>query len=178
MAEALRMLRSHGIDRSAADRYTKKYRHWDMPLLGWKYNMDNIHAALLIGQISRIDELWAARDRLWRLYEEGLSGAAGIELFKTVPDSRHARHLFTILVHPDRRDEILLKLQERGIGVAVNYRPIHLLSYYRKAFGYKEGDFPAAEDIGSRTLSLPLYPKLAEREVQLVIKTVREVVNE
>ncbi|MBI5075467.1 MAG: DegT/DnrJ/EryC1/StrS family aminotransferase [Nitrospirae bacterium] len=176
-AETLCMLRSHGIDRSAADRYTKKYQHWDMPMLGWKYNMDNIHASLLIGQIRRIDERWESRDRIWRRYEEGLSGTVGIELLRTVPDSRHARHLFTILAAPDSRDDILLKLQGRGIGVAVNYRPIHLLSYYRKTFGYREGDFPVAEDIGARTISLPLYPKLREDEIQRVVESLREIVN-
>lgn len=176
-AGILCMLRSHGIDRSASDRYTKKYQHWDMPMLGWKYNMDNIHASLLIGQIRRIDERWGARDRIWRRYEEGLSGTAGIELPGTVPDSRHARHLFTILAAPDRRDDILLKLQSRGIGVAVNYRPIHLLSYYRKTFGHGEGDFPVAEDIGARTISLPLYPKLREDEIRRVVESLREIVN-
>lgn len=177
MAETLRMLRSHGIDRSAADRYTKQYRHWDMPMLGWKYNMDNIHAALLVGQTKRLDTLWLRREALWHRYEEKLQGVAGVEILRTVEGSKHARHLFTILVNPARRDEILWELQERGIGVAVNYRPIHLLSYYRKFFGYKEGDFPVAEDIGSRTLSLPLYPKLREIELQHVVESLLEIVN-
>ncbi|MEK6692724.1 MAG: DegT/DnrJ/EryC1/StrS family aminotransferase [Nitrospirota bacterium] len=176
-ANLLIMLRSHGIDRSAIDRYTKRYKHWDMPVLGWKYNMDNIHAALLIGQIDRIDELWKRRDRLWRSYEEGLHGIKGIKILKTLPNSRHARHLFTILVDPKKRDSILRSLQRKGIGVAVNYRPIHLLKYYRKTYGYREGDFPVAEDIGRRTISLPLYPGLKDKEVLYVIKTVKEVVG-
>ena len=70
LADLLKMLRSHGIDKSAADRYTKRYQHWDMPVLGWKYNMDNIQAALLIGQLKRIDQLWEQRNYLWKLYEE------------------------------------------------------------------------------------------------------------
>jgi len=168
------MLRLHGIDRSAVDRYTKRYRHWDMPLLGWKYNMDNIHAALLLGQLRRIGELLKRRALLWQVYEEGLGDAPGVELLRTMPGSGHARHLFTILVDAGRRDEILWRLQERGIGVAINYRPIHLLSYYRKTFGFKEGDFPVAEDIGARTISLPLYPKLSEDEARFVVDAVRE----
>jgi dTDP-4-amino-4,6-dideoxygalactose transaminase len=176
-AELLRMLRSHGIDKSAADRYTKLYRHWDMKVLGWKYNMDNIQAALLIGQLERIDTLWQRRDILWRRYEEAFMGVAGIDMLKTVPNSRHARHLFTILVDPVRRDEILHGLQEHGVGVAVNYRPIHLLTYYRETFGYKPGMFPVAEEIGNRTISLPLYPRLTDEEQDYVIKTVIEVVN-
>jgi dTDP-4-amino-4,6-dideoxygalactose transaminase len=174
-ADMLKMMRLHGINRSAMDRYTKLYKHWDMPVLGWKYNMDNIHAALLIGQLERIDKLWEKRERIWRLYEERLRDVKGIKILKTVPDSRHARHMFTILVNAKSRDSILWALQRKGIGVAVNYRPIHLLKYYRKTFGYKEGDFPVAEDIGRRTISLPLYPELKDKEILYVIKTVKEV---
>ena len=174
LAAALRMLRLHGIDRGAADRYTKRYRHYDMPLLGWKYNMDNIHAALLIGQLERIETLWQRRDALWRLYEEGLRTIKGIEVLRTVPGSKHARHLFTILVDPEKRDSLLWSLQEKGIGIAVNYRPIHLLKYYRETFGYREGYYPVAEEIGKRTLSLPLYPSLQEEEALHVINTVKE----
>ncbi len=178
IAELLRMLRLHGIDKSAIDRYTKRYQHYDMPVLGWKYNMDNIQAALLIGQLERIDELWKRRDNLWRLYEDELEGIKGIKLPKTVPNSRHARHLFTVLVPSGKRDEILWRLQEAGIGVAVNYRPIHLMSFYRKTFGYKEGDFPVAEDIGSRTISLPLYPLLKEEGLKIVCTTLKRIMEE
>ncbi|MBZ0156998.1 MAG: DegT/DnrJ/EryC1/StrS family aminotransferase [Alphaproteobacteria bacterium] len=179
--ELLRMLRLHGIDKSAADRYTKKYRHWDMPVLGWKYNMDNIQAALLVGQLKRIDELWERRDALYRRYEDALSPVKGITLTGTVPGSRHACHLFTIRVAGQvagkERDSVLLELQESGVGVAVNYRPIHLLEYYRKYFGYKEGDFPIAEKIGGETISLPLYPLLRDEEAEYVIRAVMEAVT-
>ena len=164
LAAAIRMLRLHGIDRGAADRYTKRYQHYDMPLLGWKYNMDNIHAALLIGQLERIETLWQRRDALWKLYEEGLRAVKGIKMLRTVPGSKHARHLFTLLVDPEKRDALLWSLQEKGIGVAVNYWPIHLLRYYGETFGYREGEYPVAEEIGKRTLSLPLYPSLEDGE--------------
>ena len=176
-ADLLRMLRLHGIDRSAIDRYTKIYQHWDMPVLGWKYNMDNIQAALLTGQLQRIDGLWKKRDRLWSVYEDAISDIRGINILKTLPGSKHARHLFTILVNPVKRDAVLHELQKRTIGVAVNYRPVHLLSYYRKEFGYKEGDFPIAEDIGARTISLPLYPKLKKAEIDYVIKAVIDTIK-
>ena len=174
LAVAVRMLRLHGIDRGAADRYTKRYQHYDMPLLGWKYNMDNIHAALLIGQLERIETLWQKRNALWGIYEERLRGSRGIEILKTLPDSRHARHLFTILAAPGKRDALLWSLQEKGIGVAVNYRPIHLLKYYRDTFGYRELDYPVAEEIGNRTLSLPLYPSLKEEEVRFITDALKD----
>ncbi len=173
-AELLRILRLHGIDKSAADRYTKKYEHWDMPVLGWKYNMDNIQAALLLGQLQRIEKSWSRRDEISMKYEEAFGSLKQIKLMKTVPHSRHARHLFTIQVPEEKRDSILIALQNRGIGVAVNYRAIHLLKYYRETFGYKNGDFPVAEDIGKRTISLPLYPSLKDEEVDFVIQVVLE----
>lgn len=176
-ADIIRMLRLHGIDKSAIDRYTKVYQHWDMPVLGWKYNMDNIHAALLIGQLQKIEGLWKRRDEIWRTYENELAGIKDLSILKTIGNSRHARHLFTVLVKPDKRDFILFELQEKGVGVAVNYRPIHLLKYYRDFFGYKEGDFPIAEDIGKRTISLPLYPRLDDTEVSYVIESLKKALK-
>jgi dTDP-4-amino-4,6-dideoxygalactose transaminase len=171
-AELLRMLRLHGIDKSAADRYTNKYQHYDMKVLGWKYNMNNIQASLLIGQLERIDDLWKRRDEIHRRYEDAFASVKGVKLIKTILGSRHARHLFTIQVNEAKRDEILASLQEKGIGVAVNFRPIHLLEYYRQGFGYKEGNFPVAEKIGASTISLPLYPGLKDEEVEYVINCV------
>ena len=177
-AELLKMLRNHGIDKAAADRYTKRYSHWDMPVLGWKYNMDNIHASLLTGQLDPIEQLWERRNHLWNLYEDHFKDVKEIDILRTVSNSKHARHLFTILVDPNKRDRILWALQEKGIGVAVNYRPIHLLKYYKETFGYKRGAFPVAEDIGDRTISLPLYPKLTDNEATYVAELVQNVVKE
>lgn len=177
-ADLLRMLRLHGIDRSAADRYTKRYQHWDMTVLGWKYNMDNIQAALLIGQLKRIEVLWDKKNEIYRRYREALKNQKGIRLLEPVSDSKNAYHLFTIHVAEDKRDKILFSLQEKGIGVAVNFRPIHLLKYYRQKFSYKEGDFPVAEQIGASTISLPLYPLLKGEEVDYVIGAVLESIKQ
>jgi len=106
-----------------------------------------------------------------------LRGARGGEILKTLSGVKHARHLFTIIVAPEKRDALLWTLQDRGIGVAVNYRAIHLLKYYREQFGYREGDFPAAERIGAGTISLPLYPSLKDDELSYVIRTVIEALK-
>lgn len=138
--------------------------------------MDNIQAALLIGQLERIEALWQKRDNLWRLYEEELRSVRGLKLLKTLPGVKHARHLFTVLVPPEKRDAILWTLQDRGIGVAVHYRPIHLLKYYRETFRHSEGDYPVAEYIGKRTISLPLYPSLKKEEVRYIVKVLKETI--
>lgn len=176
-ADLLKMLRLHGIDKSASERYTKRYRHWDMHVLGWKYNMDNIQAALLIGQLERIESLWRRKQAIANKYEAAFKNVKEIKLMRNAPNSKHAHHLFTIQVLEKKRDAVLFALQKRGIGVAVNFRPVHLLEYYRDKFGFKRGDFPVAEDIGASTISLPLYPKLKENETDYVIKCVRKEIG-
>ena len=149
-----------------------------MPILGWKYNMDNIQAALLIGQLERIEALLHKRDALWKEYEEALQGIEGIRLLKTLPDVKHARHLFTVLVPHAKRDEILWGLQRRNIGVAVNYRPIHLLKFYRDTFGFSEGDYPVAEEIGRRTISLPFHTFLSPDDIKYVVQALKEELSQ
>jgi len=176
IAEKIRVLRLHGMSKGAAERYNKRYEHWDMGVLGWKYNMDNIHAALLLDQLDLIEERWKRREQICRTYEEAFK-IEGIGFPKVLPRTKSARHLFTIWVEPQRRDEILWGLQDHGIGVAVNYRAIHLLKYFRENFGYKRGDFPIAERIGDSTISLPTYPRLKDEEVQYVIDVVKKVLK-
>jgi dTDP-4-amino-4,6-dideoxygalactose transaminase len=67
-------------------------------------------------------------------------------------------------------------LQSMGIGVAVNFRPIHLMSYYKKKYGYRVGMFPNAEEIGTRTITIPLYPKLQSKEVQQIIRAIKKLI--
>lgn len=175
LAAKLRILRTHGMSRDAATRYTEKYRHWDMILLGWKYNLDDIHSALLVRQMDRLDEYWRRRQYIWERYDEGFSDIPAVRTPET--RGRSARHLYTIRVDPDKRDSILHRLQDNGIGVAVNYRAIHTLTYFRNSFGFKPEDFPHADLIGRRTITLPLYPRLRDHEVEYVIDSLRQIVK-
>lgn len=174
VAQRTRRLSCHGIDRSAYDRYGKAYAHWDMPVMGWKYNLDNLRASLIPSQVRRIEANLAKRETICRRYETELAGIPGLSLPRTDVASVAARHLQTIWVAPERRDALLLELGRRQVGVAVNYRAIHLLDFYRKKFGFKPGSFPVAEDIGDRTITLPLYPGLTEAEQTYVIEQIRE----
>ncbi|MDT8445831.1 MAG: DegT/DnrJ/EryC1/StrS family aminotransferase [bacterium] len=178
LAERLKPLRLHGIDKTAADRYTKSYQHWDMRVLGLKANMSNIQAALLVGQLERIESLWNRRESLAKRYEQALAGLPGVVLKEVGAQERSGRHLMTIQVAPAKRDACLKRLQELGVGVAVNFRAVHLLEYYRSKFGFHEGDFPVAESIGGGTISLPLYPLLSEAELDYVVAQVKQVAQE
>jgi len=175
LARQVKLLSLHGMSKNAAGRYHGSYQHWDMLTLGWKCNLDDIHSALIVDQLSRLDALWARRREIYERYEAGFSGTPGLGRPAVVGKSAH--HLYTIWVDPARRDQILHDLQERGVGVAVNFRAIHLLSYFSETFGFKRGDFPRAEAIGDRTISLPFYPKLSDAEVDYVIAQVLEVVQ-
>lgn len=167
----VRSLRTHGMNKEAANRYTAKYQHWDMLDLGYKGNMFDLQAALLLPQIKRVDAQWQRREEICQRYQAAFDGA-GIRYPKVVPGTKSARHLFTIWVDPAHRDDTLAGLQECGIGVAVNYRAVHTLTYYREQLGYKRGMYPNAERIGDSTITIPLYPAMTDAEVKTVIDAV------
>jgi dTDP-4-amino-4,6-dideoxygalactose transaminase len=147
LAEKLRILRLHGMSKDAASRYSGYYRHWDMIALGWKYNMDDIHASLLLNQIELIEKNLKRRKEIWEIYDKGLADIP--EIRKPEIRDKSARHLYTIWVNPENRDEFLHKIQDKGIGVAVNYRAVHTLTYFRNNFDFKPEKFPFANRIGS-----------------------------
>lgn len=177
LAEKILMLRQHGMSKEAVDRYSGNYQHWDMLECGWKYNMDNIQASLLLPQLARIDLTLEKRKQIFEKYIKYFQGVRKIEVTEIAPKTKSAFHLFTILVDKTKRDFLLKELGRAGIGVAVNYRAIHLLSYFRKRFGFVVGDFPVAEDIGQRTISLPFYPKLRDREISYVANTTIDILQ-
>jgi dTDP-4-amino-4,6-dideoxygalactose transaminase len=92
----------------------------------------------------------------------------------------HARHLYTLLLDDDARvtrDGFLEEMHKRRIGTGVHYRALHVHPYYRDRWGYSPGDFPNAHDIGERTVSLPLSPKLGDGDVDRVVRAVHEIVG-
>lgn len=177
-ADWYRSARHHGISRNAASRYTGPYRHWDMEQMGWKYNMDDVQAALLVGQVARLERQHARRRAIEALYRERLADVPGLDLIEPPgPGERSGHHLFTVLIPRGiERDAVLARLQAAGVGCAVNYRAVHTLAYFRETYGYAPGDFPVANGIGERTVSLPLYPALAEAEIERVCAALREAV--
>lgn len=168
MAASLRLLRLHGVTKTAADRQREGYQEWDTVVLGWKYNLSNIEAAMLLPQLERIDEAWQRRETLAARYEERLRRVPGVSLPTTRSGVRHARHLFTVWIAGGRRDAVLRELCVAGVEAMVNYRAIHPQTLFRERLGTKLGDFPHAERIGDDTISLPLYPALTLEEVDEV----------
>jgi dTDP-4-amino-4,6-dideoxygalactose transaminase len=181
-AERLRRLRNHGVTRAAADRHGGSYRHWDMVELGYKANLTDLDAAMLRPQLPFVEEKRAKREKVARRYESMLRER--IEELRTAPPTVNAvpwlverrgtssHHLFTMHAWPGERDALLAKLGEAGIGTAVNYRAIHTLTHLVEALGLPRGALPVAEEMGDRTLSLPMYPTLTEADQDLVVDAV------
>ena len=175
--EKLKLLRLHGMNKNANDRHREGYKHWDMTAFGWKYNMDNIQAALLLPQLDRLEENWRKRRELAAYYEERLWDIPNLRRPKTLADVEHAWHLFPVWVGAGARDRVIQELQESGISVMVNYRAIHLLSYFRETFGFHAGDFPVAERIGDQSLSLPFYPNMPREHADFVVDELARVLE-
>jgi len=174
----LRQLGSHGMSKNAAERHAGKYQHWDMERLGYKYNLSDVNAALLLPQLPKLADRLRRREEISRMYEAAFRATPGVS-FPVVPEGMTSgRHLFTIWVDPARRDAVLAGIQSRGIGVAVNYRAVHLTKFYRERFGFRRGMFPEAERIGDSTITIPLWPAMTDTQVDEVIAAVRGAVAE
>ena len=182
LANDLRIRSLHGLSRDAWKRYsTPGFQHYDVVLPGWKYNMTDMQAALGLHQLARVEEALVKRERLWRRYDAGLATIPGVSIPTPFTDGVHARHLYTILVDPDEagidRDALMEALRDRKIGTGVHFRALHEHSYYRETLGYRRGDFPQAERISDRTISLPLSSALSEDDVDDVVDAVRDSVR-
>lgn len=177
LVDKLRLLRLHGMTKTAADRHREGYAHWDATMLGWKYNMDNIQAAILVPQLRRLDAKLSERERLAKRYAEKLSAIPTVRMPATRIGSVHARHLFPILVGATERDRLIAELNKRQIQTVVNYRAIHLLTHFSNTLGHRSGDFPIAERIGDETLSLPFYPTMPLEFIDIVADAVANILQ-
>jgi len=182
-AEKIKILSLHGMSKDAWDRFGDKgYKHYFVVSLGFKYNMTDIQASLGIHQLPRIEKYWQRRREIWNMYNEAFEKIP--EVFTPAPiepHTRHAYHLYTLLLDIEHlsinRDQFLNEMTKRNIGVGVHYVALHLHPFYQQAFGYKKGQFPNAEWISDRTVSLPLSAKLTDEDVKDVISAVKEIVQ-
>jgi len=164
LAEKLRRMRLNGIAKDGV--------YQDMIDWGFKFNMNEISAAIGIEQLKKLDRMNERRVGIAARYERVFMEMSEIKTQKTFPETLTSRHLFPILVK--NRDELAAHLQSKGIITAIHYKPVHLMSWYRKKYGYKEGDFPIAEEIAKRVLSIPIYPDMTDEQVDYVIQAIKE----
>jgi UDP-4-amino-4-deoxy-L-arabinose-oxoglutarate aminotransferase len=175
LAEDVRLRRLHGMTSSAAERERNGFRHWDMVTMGWKYNMDNLQAAILLPQLGRLERNHRRRTMLSARYLDALGDLPQVTTPRVRPDVRHAWHLFAIWIDACSRDAVVGGLLREAVGVTINYPPVHLTTYFRRTFGYEPGTLPIAERIGARTVSLPLYAAMPEAHVEEVVERLKRV---
>jgi len=182
LAERMRLLSLHGMSRDAWKRYTSTGSwYYEVLLPGYKYNMTDIQAALGIHQLRKLDDFIAIRQKYARMYDEGFVDLPEVERPIIHPDRTHTYHLYVIRLNLERltidRAQFIEELKALNIGSSVHFIPVHLHPFYQRAFGYKSGDFPMAERIYERIVSLPLFPKMTEDDVKDVILAIKHIIS-
>ena len=182
VANRIRTMRLHGINRDVFDRYRSLGSSWryDVVAPGYKYNLTDPAAAVGRVQLRRVKQMAQRRSILVNLYRAGLTG-----LPLALPpleglDEEHAWHLFVVRLTDDARvsrDEAIQGLAERGVGTSVHFIPLHRLTYWQDSLGVEASDFPVAEDAFKRVISLPLFSGMTLGQAQHVVDAVRQVIG-
>ena len=173
-----RVLALHGMSKDAWHRFGDKgYKHYQVIEAGFKYNMMDLQAAIGIHQLARVRKNWLRREQIWNRYMEAFADLAVALPAAPEPDTRHAYHLFTIMIDEARcgisRDGFLDAMNAHRIGTGVHYLSVPEHPYYQQRYGWNPEQWPNAMRLGRQTVSLPLSPKLGEAEVERVIAATR-----
>ena len=178
LAERARVMRLHGINRHAFDRFTAKVPSWYYEVVapGFKYNLADIAAALGIQQLKRAHAFYAQRCRLAAAYDEALAGLPVVLPPKAAAGSQHAWHLYVLRLGCNagiERDPFVERLFNAGIGCSVHYIPLHLHPYWRERYALRPEQFPHSQRAYERMVSLPLHTHMGIEDVQRVAAAVR-----
>ncbi|SMG39962.1 DegT/DnrJ/EryC1/StrS family aminotransferase [Dethiosulfovibrio salsuginis] len=183
LAERISVLRQHGMSKGAWNRYAAKGNpHYDVLFPGFKANMMDIQAAIGRGQLKKLDSFNSRRKTIVDRYREAFKDQPGLTLPGTPAyDHVHSWHIFTPLVDVDKldidRDGFMGAMRELNLGTALHYQALHLFSYYQETYRWRKGDFPNAEMVSDRIVSLPLFPAMTDFDVEDVINGVRSVME-
>ncbi|MBA7590026.1 UDP-4-amino-4,6-dideoxy-N-acetyl-beta-L-altrosamine transaminase [subsurface metagenome] len=153
-----------------------------MQELGYNYRLTDFQCALGISQLKKIDKIIQRRREIVQKYNCEFKDMPEIKIPQISPaTSNPAWHIYIIQLNLKRlkvgRREIFEALRAENIGVNVHYIPVHLQPYYQKRYGYHLGDFTKAENYYSRSITLPVFPKMSEKDVNDVIRAVKKVIN-
>ncbi|MGE0447443.1 MAG: DegT/DnrJ/EryC1/StrS family aminotransferase [Vicinamibacterales bacterium] len=179
-AERAAIMGLHGISRDAWKRYSAEgYQHWDIIGAGYKYNMPDLAGALVLSQFEKLDAFRARRAELKTRMDAHFRDTPELSMPAERPDIRHAYHLYPIILRTEMltadRDTIMQAIQQENIGIGIHFRAVHLHPFYVESFGFRRGMFPNAESYSDRTISLPLYARMTDRDADDVVAAVRAV---
>lgn len=175
----VKTLRTHGMTKDEG-LLSENHGPWyyEMHDVGFNYRITDFQCALGVAQLSRLDKFLASRREIAAYYDRAFEKYDFLDTLRTTTDGVHAYHLYPILLRQDRmkvsKKDFFLRLQARNIFTQVHYIPVHLQPYYRKKFGFKPGDFPAAENFYHRELSIPMYPSLVATDLNYITRCLIE----
>jgi dTDP-4-amino-4,6-dideoxygalactose transaminase len=183
LAEQMRLLSLHGMSRDAWKRYSSAGSwYYEVVVPGYKCNMTDVQAAIGIHQLERLDDFISTRNRYAGLYDQAFGEMPEIETPVTHGDRSHAFHLYVIRLALEKlsidRAQFIEELRALNIGSSVHFIPVHLHPWYQDEYGYSRGDFPVAERLFDSIISLPLYPKMNEDDLQDVVDAVSYIVKQ
>jgi dTDP-4-amino-4,6-dideoxygalactose transaminase len=181
LADRVERLRLHGIQRDAWRRYRREGSwRYDVAEAGFKANLTDFQAALGLSQLRREPRIRARREEIAARYSEALASLGDLAELPAVADGvQSAWHLYPLRLAgaaSHSRDRLIADLHHRGIGSSVHFIPLHLTTHFRNRYGFRGGEFPAAEAAGARVLSLPLYAAMPDADADRVIAAVMDLV--
>jgi perosamine synthetase len=180
VARRIRSMSLHGLTHDAWGRYSSN-GSWDYKITapGYKYNLTDIAAAIGIHQLARAEEMRSEREMIARHYLEAFAEVEELALPSDDVHRINSWHLFPISLHLAKlsiaRDQFIDELKRAGVGCSVHWRPLHLHPYYRDQFGSQTKDFPVANSLWQRRISLPIFQGMRDDEVEYVISAVKSV---
>jgi dTDP-4-amino-4,6-dideoxygalactose transaminase len=183
LAGRMKIMRLHGISHDIWDRYTSTKPKWFYEVVapGFKYNMTDIMAAMGIHQLRKVNQFQSRRQWIAEQYTRAFSDLPMRTPYVACPEDKHSWHLYVIQLELEKlqvtRDEFIEKMAEKGIGTSVHFIPLHIQPYWRDRYEFKPEDFPIALDCYRRAVSLPIYSKMTDDDVERVIKAVREILS-
>jgi dTDP-4-amino-4,6-dideoxygalactose transaminase len=181
LAERMALLSLHGMNRDAWKRYgdTGSW-YYEVSAPGYKYNMSDVLAAIGLGQLERFETFQRRRAEIAARYAAGLADVPEVRTPAPRAEVVHAWHLYPVALELERltvdRARFLRELRGENIGTSVHFIPIHLHPHFRATLAYREGEFPVAEDAYRRAVSLPMFPRMSDRDVDDVVAAVRKVI--
>ena len=182
LARRIRVMRLHGINRDAFDRFTATAPSWYYEVVapGFKYNLTDIASAMGIHQLKRAPSFQRTRAAMAARYDAAFADLPVLTPPRPMPGDTHAWHLYVLRLADEARltrDELIDGLCTAGIGCSVHYIPLHLQPYWCDRYGLTPEQFPHSQHAYERMLSLPLYTRMGPAEVQRVIDAVRSLLG-
>ena len=183
VAERIKVMRLHGINRDIWNRYRDSKPNWYYEVVepGFKYNMPDVMAAIGIHQLKKVERFQRRREMIANLYNESFENLPVKLPFVSNPENIHSWHLYVIQLQLEKikitRDQFIEKMAEKGIGTSVHFIPLHLHPYWRDRYGFSPEDFPVALECYQRSVSLPIYTKMTDNDVERVITAVKETIG-